>query len=196
MKSIFKMSLVMIILFVLQSAFGQSKSVFTGIYRNDKSDVLRIKLENDKLFIYNYMNEKWELKQVSSTLFLMDKSSPQASCVFFLNKNKVEKFIASDFNKISKSEFIKISHFAFYMKNYIILSLFIGLMFLFYIMRKNGFRATICSYHWMDSGGTIHDQDDIVNNLVVTDSPTMDKLLDRGNWFDKLFDRLYGKKKK
>ncbi len=67
--------------------------MFAGDYKNSKGKIVKLIFENGVLYRTTDDGEKFELKAISKTKFLMMKYSPDIFYEFIVTENKVEKYI-------------------------------------------------------------------------------------------------------
>jgi len=94
---------------------------FTGNYRGENGAIIRIKRQNEKLYAYNFLAEKWELEPLSATQFRLGKSQPANYLQFYLVKGKVKGYLTCDFKRNRAVKFTRISHFVLYKRTYLII---------------------------------------------------------------------------
>jgi len=114
---------------------------FAGIYRNENGDVIRIKRQDEKLYAYTFLAEKWELKPVSATVFNQEKTSPANYLQFYLVKGKVKGYLALNHKKNRAMKFVKVGHFSFYKRTYLVVLSGLAILLFLLLMRLKGYGA-------------------------------------------------------
>lgn len=112
---------------------------FTGNYRGENGEIIRIKRQNEKLYAYNFLAEKWELEPLSATQFRLGKSTTANYLQFYLVKGKVMGYLTCDFKRNRAIKFTRINHFVFYKREYLIILAFFSILIFFAILKKNGY---------------------------------------------------------